>query len=144
MPDPVFTAPAAAVLEKIFRDARTIAVVGLSPKPDRPSFGVASYLQKQGYRIIPVNPAVPEVLGEKSYPNLLTVPDSIDVVGVFRQPEHVPSVVEESIAVGARVLWLQDGVVHDEAARRAAAAGMTVVMDRCMMRDHRAFAAPAP
>ena len=139
-PDPSFTDPAPGVLDAIFRNARTIAVVGLSDNPGRPSYGVAAYLQKKGYRIVPVNPAVPEVLGEKAYGNLLTIPDSIDVVDVFRQSQHVPPIVEEAIAIGAKVLWLQDGVIHEESARRAAAAGMTVVMDRCMMRDHAAMA----
>ena len=126
-----------AEIEQILREARSIAVVGLSPKPDRPSYGVASYLQSQGYRIIPVNPTVEEVLGEKSYPNLGAVPEPIDGVDIFRRSEEVPPVIEEAIAVGARAIWLQEGVVNQAAADRARAAGLPVVMDRCMLKEHR-------
>src|SRR5690554_2378083 len=94
---------------EILRSARTVAVVGLSPDPSRPSHTVASYLKRQGYRIIPVNPTVSEVLGEKSYPDLRSVPEPVDVVDVFRRPEYVPQIVEEAIAIGARALWLQEG-----------------------------------
>lgn len=120
----------------ILKSARTVAVVGLSADPSRPSHMVASYLKRQGYRIIPVNPNATEVLGEKSYPDLRSVPEPIDVVDVFRRPEHVPGVVEEAIAVGAKALWLQEGVVHPEAAERARQAGLRVVMDRCMLKEH--------
>jgi len=120
----------------ILKSARTVAVVGLSADPSRPSHMVASYLKRQGYRIIPVNPNATEVLGEKSYPDLRSVPERIDVVDVFRRPEHVPGVVEEAIAVGAKALWLQEGVVHPEAAERARQAGLRVVMDRCMLKEH--------
>jgi predicted CoA-binding protein len=123
-------------IRDVLRSARTIAVVGLSDRPDRPSYGVAAYLQAHGYRIIPVNPAVREVLGEKAYARLEDVREKIDVVDVFRRPEHVPEVVDAAIAVGAKVVWMQDGVVHEEAAARARAAGLRVVMDRCMLRDH--------
>lgn len=115
---------------------KTIAVVGLSSDPMRPSHGVARYLQRHGYRIIPVNPYEQLVLGERAYPNLREVPVPVDVVDVFRRPEFVPEVVEDAIAVGARALWLQFGVVHDEAARRAQAAGLAVVMDRCIKVEH--------
>lgn len=124
-------------IERILRDARTIAVVGLSPNPDRPSYAVASYLQRQGYRIVPVNPTVDRVLGERSYPDLRAVPEKIDVVDVFRRPEEVPQVVEQAIQVGARVLWMQEGIVNEEAATAARQAGLQVVMDRCMLREHR-------
>ncbi len=124
-------------IEKILSEAKTIAVVGLSPKPDRPSFGVASYLQRQGYRIIPVNPTVDRVLGETSYPDLLSVPERIDVVDVFRRPEEVPPVVDQAIRVGARAVWMQEGVVNEAAAARAEAAGLEVVMDRCILKEHR-------
>lgn len=123
-------------IRSVLGTARSVAVVGLSPDPNRPSHGVASYLKQQGYRIIPVNPTVTEVLGERSFPDLRAVGQPVDVVDVFRRPEHVPALVEEAIAIGARVLWLQDGVVHEQAACRAREAGMTVVMDRCMKREH--------
>jgi predicted CoA-binding protein len=124
-------------IRDILQSARTVAVVGLSDKPHRPSHGVAAYLQAHGYRIIPVNPAVREVLGEKAYARLEDVPEKIDVVDVFRRPEHVPEVVDAAIAVGAKVVWLQDGVVHEAAAAKARAAGLRVVMDKCMLREHR-------
>jgi predicted CoA-binding protein len=121
----------------IFRDARTIAVVGASPNPERPSHGVAAYLQAAGYRIIPVNPTVDAVLGEKSYASLADVPEPIDVVDVFRRSEDVPPIVAEAVRVGARVVWMQEGVVNEAAAASARAAGLTVVMDRCMLKEHR-------
>ncbi|MEW6046380.1 MAG: CoA-binding protein [Bacillota bacterium] len=121
---------------EILKTARTVAVVGLSPDPSRPSHNVASYLKRQGYRIIPVNPTVSEVLGEKSYPDLRSVPEPIDVVDVFRRPEHVPQLVEDAIAVGAKAVWLQEGVVHEQAAERARQAGLRVVVDRCMLKEH--------
>jgi uncharacterized protein len=126
-------------IREILTSARTIAVVGLSENPDRPSHGVAAYLKAHGYRIIPVNPGVGEVLGEKAYARLEDVPEKIDVVDVFRRPEHVPEIVDSAIAVGAKVVWLQDGIVHEAAAAKARAAGLRVVMDRCMLRDHRSL-----
>jgi uncharacterized protein len=123
-------------IRDILHSTRTIAVVGLSDRPDRPSHGVAAYLKAHGYRIIPVNPGVREVLGEKAYARLEDVPEKIDVVDVFRRPEHVPEIVDSAIAVGAKVVWLQDGIVHEAAAAKARAAGLRVVMDRCMLRDH--------
>ena len=127
---------ASEVVEKILASARTIAVVGLSPDPRRPSHGVARYLQRAGYRIIPVNPNVEEVLGERAYPGLRQVPQPVDVVDVFRRSEFVGPIVEDAIAITARAIWLQDGVVDEEAAARARAAGLDVVMDDCMMRRH--------
>ena len=124
-------------IEKILKDSKTIAVVGLSSKPNRPSHGVARYLQAQGYRIIPVNPMVEEVLGERSYSDLASVPEEVDVVDIFRRPEHVPAIVEAAIAKGAKAVWMQEGVIHEEAAARAEAAGLLVVMDRCMFKEHR-------
>ena len=115
---------------------KTIAVVGLSSDPARPSYGVARYLQRQGYRIIPVNPNEREVLGERAYPSLREIPVPVDVVDVFRRPEYVPEVVDDAIAIGAPVLWLQQGVIHPRAAARAQAAGLVVVMDRCMKVEH--------
>ncbi|HEY8425169.1 MAG TPA: CoA-binding protein [Limnochordales bacterium] len=123
----------------ILKDARTVAVVGLSPDPSRPSHVVASYLKRQGYRVVPVNPTVSEVLGERSYPDLRSVPEPVDVVDVFRRPEHVPAIVEEAIAIGAKAVWLQEGVVHEEAAQRARQAGLRVVMDRCMLKEHQRY-----
>jgi predicted CoA-binding protein len=114
-----------------------IAVVGLSDKPDRPSHGVAAYMQSAGYRIIPVNPAVKEVLGEKSYSSLKEIPENVDLVDVFRKPEAVPEIVEDAIAIGAKAVWMQEGVVHNAAADRARAAGLQVVMDRCILKEHR-------
>jgi len=129
-----------ALLERV----RTVAVVGLSPRVSRPSHMVASNLQGFGYRIIPVRPAVETVLGEKAYANLHAVPERIDLVDVFRAPEHVDEIVDECIALGLPALWLQDGVVNEPAALRAQAAGIVVVMDRCMYRDYRRFFGAAP
>ena len=126
----------ASQIHDILRSAHTVAVVGLSDKPDRDSYHVAAYLQRHGYRIIPVNPAVKEVLGEKAYARLEDVPDAIDVVDVFRRPEAVPEVAASAVAVKAKALWLQEGVVHAEAADKARAAGLRVVMDRCILKEH--------
>ncbi len=123
-------------IRDILTSTRVIAVVGLSDKPDRDSYRVAEYLQRAGYRIIPVNPAVKEVLGEKSYASLRDVPEKIDVVDVFRKPDAVQAIVEDAIAAGAKVVWMQDGIVHNEAADRARTAGLRVVMDRCVLREH--------
>jgi predicted CoA-binding protein len=125
-----------ASLRRILKENRTIAVVGLSAQWFRPSFFAAKYLQEHGYRVIPVNPAYPEILGEKSYSSLLDVPEPIDVVDVFRKPRDVPPIAEEAIRIGAKVLWLQIGVIHEGAARRAREAGLEVVMDRCMKIEH--------
>ena len=124
--------------DKILRSARSIAVVGLSDNPRRPSHGVARYLQRAGYRIIPVNPNVSEVLGERAYATLSELPGPVDVVEVFRRSEYAGAIVDEAIAIGAGAVWLQDGVVDDAAAERARAAGLDVVMDDCMMRRHAA------
>jgi hypothetical protein len=121
-----------ALLERV----QTIAVIGLSPKPDRPSFRVAAPMQGFGYRIIPVRPAVNRVLGELAYPDLRAIPERVDLVDVFRAPEHVDEIVDACIALKFPALWLQDGVVNEAAAVRARAAGITVVMDRCVYRDY--------
>ena len=123
----------------LLKSARTVAVVGLSDKPERDSHHVAAYLQQQGYRIIPVNPAVSQVLGEKSYARLEDVPEKIDVVDVFRKAEAVPEIVDAAIAVGAKAVWLQEGIVHNAAAEKARAAGLQVVQNRCMLKEHRAL-----
>ncbi|RME93598.1 MAG: CoA-binding protein [Verrucomicrobia bacterium] len=125
-------------IREILRTARTVAIVGLSDKPHRPSHGVAAYLQQHGYRIIPVNPNVQEVLGEKAWPSLSDVPEPVDVVDIFRAPDAVPGIVEEAIRKGAKVIWMQEGIVHNEAADRARAAGLKVVMNKCMLKEHRA------
>lgn len=127
-------------ISEILHSCHTIAVVGLSGKRYRPSHGVAEYMQYAGYRIIPVNPEETQVLGEKAYPDLDSVPESIDIVDIFRRSEYVPEIVEAAIRKGARVVWMQEGVVHEEAARRAEAAGLTVIMDRCILKDHRRLA----
>jgi predicted CoA-binding protein len=116
---------------------RTIAVVGLSSRRSRPSYGVSEYMQSAGYRIIPVNPQESEVLGEKAYPDLDSVPGPVDIVDIFRRSEYVPKIVEAAIRVGAKAVWMQEGVVHEEAAERARAAGLMVVMDRCILKEHR-------
>lgn len=118
---------------EILQSARTLAVVGLSSNPQRASFGVSRFLQRAGYRIIPVNPKETEVLGEKAWPSLLDVPGPVDCVVVFRRPEHVPEVVEQAIRIGARAVWMQEGISHPQAAERARSAGLLVVENRCMM-----------
>ncbi len=115
---------------------RVLAVVGLSSKTMRPSHGVAAYMQRHGYRVIPVNPHEESVLGEKGYTSLDAVPDPFDVVVIFRRPEFVPEVVESAIRKGAKVVWMQEGVVNEQAAERARAAGLKVVMDRCILKEH--------
>ena len=119
------------------RAAKTIAVVGLSGRRYRPSHGVAEYLQRAGYRVIPVNPRETEVLGEKSYPDLASVPLPVDIVDIFRRSEHVPDIVAEAIRMGAKMVWMQEGVIHEQAAHSALAAGLKVVMDRCILKEHR-------
>ena len=127
-------------ISEILHSARTIAVVGLSNKRFRPSYGVSEYLKRVGYRIIPVNPLEDEVLGEKSYPDLDSVPVPVDVVDIFRRSEFVPEIVEAAIRNGAKAIWMQEGVIHEQAARRAEAAGLTVVMDHCILKEHRRLA----
>jgi uncharacterized protein len=119
----------------LLRTAKTIAVVGLSSNPMRPSFGVSRFLQRQGFRIIPVNPNETEVLGERAYASLKDVPDSVDIVNIFRRPTRVPEVVDEALAKGVRCIWMQEGVINHEAARKAEAAGLQVVMDRCILKE---------
>ncbi|MGB9233834.1 MAG: CoA-binding protein [Terriglobales bacterium] len=118
--------------------AKTIAVVGLSDSPMRPSHGVSAYMQVRGYKIIPVNPQIEEALGEKSYPSLLDVPEKIDLVDVFRRPQFVDEIVEQAIQLKIPAIWLQEDVINERAAERARKAGMFVVMDRCILKEHRA------
>jgi predicted CoA-binding protein len=120
------------IIEKILRESKTIAVVGLSSNPARPSYGVAAFLQRSGYRIIPVNPHEKEVLGEKAYGSLEDVPEKIDIVDVFRRPGEVPPVADSAIAIGAKVLWLQLGVANEVAEKKAAEAGLIVVSEACL------------
>ena len=122
---------------RILREYRTVAVVGISSDEDRPSHRVARYLKEHGYRIIPVNPREKEVLGERCYPDLCSVPEQIEVVDVFRRARFLPRVIAEAMYAGAKVVWMQEGIVHEAAARRAREAGMEVVMDRCMMKEHK-------
>ena len=124
-------------LKELLQKAHTIAVVGLSSSRIRASYGVSQYMQSAGYRIIPVNPNEQEVLGEKSYPRLEDVPEKIDVVDVFRRSEFVPEIVDAAIRVGAHAIWMQEGVVNETAAQRARDAGLFVVMDACILREHR-------
>ena len=116
-----------------------IAVVGLSSKRVRPSYGVSEYMQRQGYRIIPVNPNETEVLGEKSYARLEDIPEHVDIVDIFRRSEFVAPVVEAAIRIGATAVWMQEGVVDEDAGRKAQAAGLAVVMDRCILKEHRRY-----
>jgi len=131
-----FTNPSPEEICQLLRESHSVAVVGLSPNPARPSFNVAKALQGFGHRILPVRPLVESVLGEKAYPDLESLPEVPDLVDVFRAAEHVPAIVDSCIRLGIRKLWLQDGIVHEAAALRAQQAGITVVMDRCMLRDH--------
>jgi predicted CoA-binding protein len=131
-----FANPSPQDICKLLREVHSVAVVGISPNASRPSFGVAQALQRFGYRIFPVRPSVDEVLDEKAYPDLESLPQVPDIVEVFRAAEHVPGIVDSCIQLGVKHLWLQDGVIHEAAALRAQQAGITVVMDRCMLRDH--------
>lgn len=124
---------------RILRDHRRIAMVGLSSNPFRPSHFAAIYLLSEGYEVIPVNPREQEILGQRSYASLREIPGAIEVVNIFREPAAVPAIVDEAIAIGAKVVWMQLGVVHEEAAARAAQAGLAVVMDRCMKIEHARF-----
>jgi len=121
---------------EILNSSRVIAVVGLSAKPDRPSYRVASYLKENGYKVIPVNPGEAEILGEVCYPDLSSIPEPVDVIDIFRRAEEVPAIVEEAIKIGAKAVWMQEGVINEEAAVRAGEAGLAVVMDRCMLKEH--------
>ena len=132
----ILSAAELAKIRKILRDSKTIAVVGLSPKPNRPSHRVAAYLMASGYTVIPVNPGQDEILGKTCYPNLQAIPMPVDLVDIFRRPEAVLPVVEDAIGIGARYIWMQEGIVNEAAAAKAEAAGLDVVMDRCTMIDH--------
>ena len=131
-------------MKEILLSTKTIASVGLSSNQEKDSYWIVSYLQEQGYRIIPVNPTAPEILGEKVYPSLEAIPDKVDVVQVFRKSEDVPPVVESAIAIGAKVVWMQAGIINEEAAQKARAAGLQVVMDACMRVTHQRLIGPKP
>ncbi len=124
-------------IAELLRTAKTIAVVGLTDSPFRPSYGVSQYMRSQGYRIIPVNPNITEWEGEKAYASLLDVPEKVDIVDVFRRSDAVPEIVEQAIQIKAPAIWLQEGVIHEEAAERARQAGIFVVMDLCILKEHR-------
>jgi len=126
-------------ISQLLQTAKTIAVVGLTDTPVRPSFGVSSYMQSQGYRIIPVNPNISESLGEKAYSTLLAVPEKIDIVNIFRRPEAVPEVVDQAIDLGVQAIWMQEGVIHETAAEKARGAGILVVMNKCILKEHRRY-----
>jgi uncharacterized protein len=130
--------PDEAGLRSILEDVHTIAVVGLSSRPERPSYGVSAYMQEHGYRIVPVNPKESEVLGERAYPSLLDIPEDVrvDVVDVFRRAEETPDVARQAVAIGAKALWLQEGIVNDEAARIAIDGGLDLVMGICIKKEH--------
>jgi uncharacterized protein len=131
------TATEAERIAELLKSAKNIAVVGLSDSPLRTSYGVSEYMQAQGYRILPVNPAIRESLGEKAYASLSAVPERIDIVNVFRRSEYVPEILEEAIRLKLPAIWMQEGVVHEVAAEKARQAGIFVVMDRCILKEHR-------
>jgi predicted CoA-binding protein len=131
-----FANPDDAALSGLLDRVKTIAVVGLSPQPARPSFRVAQAMQRYGYRIIPVRPLVDEILGEKAYPGLADIPFPVDLVDVFRAAEHVPAIVEQCLALHLPSIWIQEGIVHQDAAQLARAGAMTVVMDRCLLKEY--------
>jgi len=129
LPDPI---------TELLQRSKTIAVVGLSDNPLRPSHGVSAYMQSHGYRIIPVNPRIDEALGERSYPTLLNVPEKIDIVNIFRRPEFISEIVEQAIELKVPAIWMQEEIVHEPAAQKARSHGIFVVMDRCILQEHRA------
>jgi predicted CoA-binding protein len=130
--------PQSDPIADLLRSAKNIAVVGLSANPMRPSHGVSAYMQDHGYRIIPVNPQIKESLGQKAYPSLLDVPEKIDIVNIFRRPEFVEEIVDQAIQLKVPAIWMQEDVVHEKAAEKARKAGIFVVMDLCILKEHRA------
>jgi predicted CoA-binding protein len=128
--------PPADAITDLLNRYKTIAIVGLSNSPLRPSHGVAAYMQSQGYRIVPVNPEIHGALGEKAYPSLLDVPEKIEIVDIFRRPDAVPEIVDQAIELKVPVIWMQETVVHEQSAQKARNAGITVVMDRCILKEH--------
>jgi uncharacterized protein len=134
--------PSDQELKQLLTDATTIAVVGASSNPDKASYGIMQKLQHAGYRVIPVNPRETEILGERSYPSLVDVPERIDIVDVFRRAEDTPGIADEAVTIGAKALWLQSGIVSEDAAARATAGGLTVVMDACIGATHSLLRVP--
>ena len=132
------------VEDKILTEYRNITVVGLSPNPERPSHQIASYLAEQGYNIIPVNPSAQQILGRTGYPDLSSIPEPVEVVDIFRRSEEVMPIVEEAIKVGAKAIWMQEGLINEEAAAKAREAGLMVVMDKCMRKEHKRFKQKQP
>lgn len=130
--------------ERILKSSRVVAIVGLSSDRRKPSYVVACYLKNQGYKIIPVNPREEQILGEKSYPSLAVIPDAVDVVDIFRRPDEVTGIVEGAIKIGAKVVWMQEGVVNEAAAARAREAGLEVVMNKCMKKEHQRMMGEEP
>jgi predicted CoA-binding protein len=133
----IMTSPQSDPIAELLKSAKTIAVVGLSTNPLRPSHGVSAYMQSQGYRIIPVNPQIKSSLGEKAYSSLVEVPEKIDIVDIFRRPEFVEEVVDQAIRLKIPAVWMQEGVIHEKAAEKARKNGIFVVMDRCILVEHR-------
>jgi predicted CoA-binding protein len=131
-----YSNPSDRELKQLLTDAATIAIVGASSNPDKASYGIMQKLQKAGYRVIPVNPRETEILGERSYPSLVDVPERMDIVDVFRRAEDTPAIADEAVTIGAKALWLQTGIVSEDAAARAIAGGLTVVMDACIGATH--------
>ena len=125
-----------STIEEILRNSQTVAMVGLSANPERPSNIVAIYLKEKGYRIIPVNPGEKTILGETSYPDLSSIPEKVDVVDIFRKSEDVPPIVREAVKIGARAVWMQEGVINEKAAAEAGKAGLKVIMNKCMRKEH--------
>ena len=132
--------PQSDPIGELLNRSKTIAVVGLSSSPLRPSYGVSAYMQSQGYRIIPVNPEIEFCLGERAYASLIDVPEKIDIVNIFRRPEYVPEVVDQAIQLKVPAVWMQEEIIHEKAAEKARQAGIFVVMDRCILKDHRRLA----
>lgn len=130
--------PSQEEISELLSRAKTIAVVGLSPKPHRPSHGVASYLMREGYRVIPVNPGHKEILGETCYSSLSEIPEPVDIVDIFRRPEFVPKIVDQAVQIKAKAVWMQEGIVHNAAAETARKAGLVVVMNKCLFKEHAA------
>src|SRR5712691_165540 len=135
--------PSEQVLKQLLTDAITIAVVGASSNPDKASYGIMQKLQRAGYRVIPVNPRETQILGERSYPSLIDIPERIDIVDVFRRAEDTPGIADEAVTIGAKALWLQTGIVNEDAAARAKAGGLTVVMDACIGSTHSLLRVPS-
>jgi predicted CoA-binding protein len=134
-----FSNPSDDRIKEILEKYKKVAIVGLSSDATRPSNAVARFLKSKGFKIIPVNPQETKIMGEKAYPDLTSVPDEVEIVDIFRRPEHVPAIVDQAIQIGAKVIWMQEGVVNHSAAQKASESGITVVMDRCMAKDCRMF-----